>query len=76
MLTAPDKQAGPYAAWLTLKDAAIYTGASMDTLRRRISDGQLRAYRVGRSHIVRLKTSDLDALMKPIRTVGRRTVEL
>ncbi|MDR2929894.1 MAG: excisionase family DNA-binding protein [Propionibacteriaceae bacterium] len=76
MLTAPDRQAGPYAAWLTLKDAAHYTGASMDTLRRRISDGQLRAYRVGRSHMVRLKTSDLDALMKPIPTVRRQAVGL
>ena len=76
MLTPPDKNLGPYAAWLTLKDAARYSGTSMDTLRRRISDGQLRAYRVGRSHMVRLKASDLDALMKPIRTVGSRTVGL
>ena len=72
MPISPDKNSG-HAAWLTLKDAARYTGASMDTLRRRISDGQLRAYRVGRSHMVRLRTADLDALMQPIRTVGTRT---
>jgi len=68
-----DRHTGPYAAWFTLKDAAQYTSTSMDTLRRRISEGQLRAYRVGRSHMVRLKASDLDALMQPIRTVGART---
>ncbi|MDR2973554.1 MAG: excisionase family DNA-binding protein [Propionibacteriaceae bacterium] len=56
--------------WLSLRDAADYTGTSIDTLRRRINDGQLTAYYMGRSHTVRIKASDLDGLMRPIRTVG------
>jgi len=56
-------------AWLSLKDAAHHTGTSTDTLRRRINDGQLPAYYVGRSHMVRLRQDDLDALMRPVVTV-------
>lgn len=57
--------------WLSIRQAADYTGASTDTIRRRISDGQLPASYVGRSHMLRIRTDDLDALMRPIRTVGR-----
>ncbi len=56
--------------WLSLRDAAIYVGASVDTIRRRINDGQLRAYYLGKSSLVRVKASDLDRLMKPVRTLG------
>ena len=65
-----NKQTSGTNAWLSLRAAADYTGCSTDTLRRRINDGQLRAYYVGRSHTVRVKASDLDALMRPIVTVG------
>lgn len=57
--------------WMTLKDAARHIGTSMDTLRRRISDGQLPAYYVGRSHMVRLRLDDVDALMRPVVTVRK-----
>ena len=59
----------PASGWMTLRDAARHTGTSTDTLRRRINDGQLPAYYVGRSHMVRLKLDDLDALMRPVVTV-------
>ncbi|MDR0285235.1 MAG: helix-turn-helix domain-containing protein [Propionibacteriaceae bacterium] len=57
--------------WFTLKDAARHTGTSTDTLRRRINDGQLPAYYVGKSRMVRVKRDDVDALMRPVVTVGR-----
>lgn len=56
--------------WLSLKEAARHAGVSLDTLRRRINDGQLRAYYVGRSHMVRLRLEDVDALMRPVPTVA------
>lgn len=58
--------------WLSIRQAADHTGASTDTIRRRISDGQLPAYYVGKSHMLRIKTNDLDALMRPVPTVGSR----
>jgi len=72
MPTTDTTGSAPPAEWLNLKDAARYMPIHQDTLRRRINDGQLRAFYVGRSHMVRLRASDLDALMKPIRTVSYR----
>ena len=39
---------------------------SVDTLRRRIRDGSLPAYRNGR--LIRVKVSDLEALFRPVRS--------
>ncbi|MEZ0342147.1 excisionase family DNA-binding protein [Mycobacterium sp. pV006] len=50
---------------LTLTQAAARTGVSTKTLRRRIAEGLLPAYRVaGRS--IRVRDTDLDTLMRPI----------
>lgn len=55
--------------WLTLAEAAAYTGFSTKTLRRRISDGSLTGYRAGPREI-RVDVDELDALFRPIPTVG------
>lgn len=50
--------------------AADYAGCSRDTIRDRISKGQLKAYRSGpykNSHILIRKT-DLDAMLRPVPT--------
>ncbi|MCT2023187.1 helix-turn-helix domain-containing protein [Corynebacterium sanguinis] len=51
--------------WLTLKEAAVYTGYSVKTLRRRIQDGTLKASRTGRDY--RVKTDDLDAMFQEVK---------
>ena len=54
----------------SLSDAADRTGASIRTLRRRIANGQLRAYRLGR-RVIRVQPDDIDQLLMRILT-GRR----
>ena len=54
---------------LTLKQAAEWYGVSERTLRRRIAEGQLKAYRVG-PRSIRVRAEDLEALALPIATAG------
>ncbi|TNH23969.1 helix-turn-helix domain-containing protein [Micromonospora orduensis] len=52
--------------WLSLPDAATYTGLTERTLRDRIGAGQLRAFRANDkpgSHY-RIRRSDLDAMFE------------
>jgi excisionase family DNA binding protein len=49
----------------TVPDAAAYATVSVQTLRRWIKAGLLRAYRVGPRQ-VRIDLDDLDALIQPI----------
>ena len=49
---------------LTLAAAADRTGISVKTLRRRIADGSLPAYRTGR-RIIRVSPEEVDGLLKP-----------
>jgi excisionase family DNA binding protein len=51
---------------LTLKQAATITQNCEKTLRRRIADGSLTAYKLGRQ--IRVKESDLLATLRPIPT--------
>lgn len=51
---------------VSLQFGAATYGVSVDTLRRRIRDGSLPAYRNGR--LIRLKVSDLEALFRPVRS--------
>ncbi len=46
----------------SLSEAAERTGLSIQTLRRRIANGQLAAYRSG-PRVLRLDPADVDALM-------------
>ena len=50
----------------SLQAGAETYGVSVDTLRRRVRDGSLPAYRNGR--LIRIKVSDLDALFRPVRS--------
>ncbi|MFE1515177.1 helix-turn-helix domain-containing protein [Corynebacterium bovis] len=49
---------------LSLKEAALRWGISVKTLRRRIAEGKLHAYRTGR--IIRVNAADVDAMMQPV----------
>ena len=53
----------------SLTGAAARTGMSVRTLRRRIADGSLPAYRTG-PRMIRVQSSDVDRLMRPIPSVG------
>jgi excisionase family DNA binding protein len=50
---------------MDLARAAAYLDVSVKTLRRRIADGTLRAYRVG-PRAIRVTLEDLEALKTPI----------
>ena len=54
----------------SLSQAAARTGLSTRTLRRRISAGQLTAYRNG-PRVIRLDPEDVDKLMKRLPTLAR-----
>ncbi|OYO07882.1 DNA-binding protein [Enemella evansiae] len=49
--------------------AAAHAGVSVDTIRRRIADGSLTGYRFGK-RMIRVDLNELDALLRPIPTVG------
>jgi excisionase family DNA binding protein len=46
--------------WLRLPEAAAYAKVSDATIRREVSRGALRAFRVGGRKALRFRTSDLD----------------
>lgn len=56
--------------WSKLPPAAKYAGHSTKTLRRRIADGSLPAYRQGSRTIV-VDLNDVDALFRRIPAVDR-----
>lgn len=55
-------------AFITLNEAAERLRIGPQALRRRISRGELRAYRVQGSRLIRLAVADVDALLVPIPT--------
>ena len=56
----------PQAAWLSQADAANYISVTERPIRAYIARGTLPASRVRGSRLVRIKQSDLDALLRPI----------
>lgn len=46
--------------------AAEYLGCSTKTIRRRIADGTLTGYKVGRTHTIRVDQEELDTILRPI----------
>jgi excisionase family DNA binding protein len=70
MTTYPTRPAWnqPPPEWLSLQQAAVNYGISVDTLRRRIAHGELPASRFG-GRLIRVRTGDLDRLFRPIPTV-------
>jgi excisionase family DNA binding protein len=66
MGVAPQKR-----EWLSLNDGANYTGYSTKTLRRKISTGELPAYRLGtKGNFIRIDRADLDKLIESSRIVA------
>lgn len=57
---------------LTLKEAAAWYGISERTLRRRIAEGRLPAYRIG-PRTIRVTAQDVEALARPIHAGSART---
>lgn len=65
------KVAATAPEFISLKHAAAQLSVSTDYLRDRISRGELPAYRIGRGRgLIRIKTTDLVALARPIPTAG------
>ena len=54
---------------LTIAQAAERAGVSTDTIRRRIADGTLPAYRLG-PRLIRIDAADLARLIKPVPAGG------
>jgi excisionase family DNA binding protein len=58
----------PAPEWLSLQQAALIYGISVDTLRRRISAGKLPASRFG-ARLIRVRIADLEQLYRPVAPV-------
>lgn len=56
---------------LTLADASAYVGLDEKTLRRYVSQGRLRAFRVG-PRAIRIDAAELEALIRPIPSAATR----
>lgn len=65
MVTTTRTQITAPRRYETLAAAADRTGISIRTLRRRIADGSLPAYRTGR-RIIRVSPQEVDRLMEPM----------
>lgn len=57
------------SARISIQEAAELLGVSTDTVRRRISDGSLTAYRIG-PRLLRVDRAAVEALAKPVPTAG------
>jgi excisionase family DNA binding protein len=55
--------------FISIADAAQHLDVSLKTIRRRIAAGDLKAYRLGGSRVLRVNLNELDDLMRPIPTV-------
>jgi excisionase family DNA binding protein len=58
--------ASPVSRDLTIAEAAEDTNTDPKFIRRRISDGTLKAYRLKGSRLIRIRRADLEALKQPI----------
>lgn len=68
----PTAAKAPERRLVGLAEAAEYAACSTHTLRRRISEGSLRAYRMpGTSRLIRIDLDELDAALRPIRSARR-----
>lgn len=54
--------------YVAIKDAAEFTGTSVKTIRRRISDGTLTGYRFG-PRVLRVDLRELERTLRPLPTV-------
>ncbi len=58
----------------SLNEAAVYADIHPRTLRRYVSAGRLSAYRLG-PRLLRVDLNEVDAILRPIPTVGGRNSE-
>lgn len=58
--------------YVSLDDAASYLSVSPLTVRRRIADGSLTGYRLGRSRTIRIDLDELEQMLRPIPAGGGR----
>jgi excisionase family DNA binding protein len=56
---------------ISLDAAAVELGASKRTVRRMITSGKLRAYRIGDSSLVRIDRDDLAKVLRPVIPNGK-----
>ena len=49
-----------------IKEAAELCSCAPDTIRRSIAKGELPAYRLGSSRVIRIKPRDLEKFMRPV----------
>lgn len=61
--------ATPRRRLASIESAAEYAECSAKTIRRRISDGSLTGYRMGK-RLIRVDLNELDAMLRPIPTAG------
>lgn len=61
---APERSQ-PTPEWLSLQQAALIYGVSIDTIRRRIATGALPASRIG-ARLIRVRIADLESVCRPI----------
>ena len=61
----PRSTALPTRHFVSIEQAAEYTGLSTKTIRRRISDGTLTGYRAG-PKLMRVDLNEVDAMLVPI----------
>ena len=52
-------------AFIGLPEAAIYLGVTEKTIRRRIADGTLPAYRFG-NRVIKIRIEDIDSMLTPL----------
>lgn len=52
--------------WLSVAEASHYLGVHADTVRRLISRGELRGYRIAGVRAVRVDRRDVDKLLRPV----------
>ena len=64
-LPSEQRETTPPSEWVSLQQAALRVGVSVDTLRRRIRAGKLPAYRFG-ERLIKIRVEDLDNLVRPI----------
>lgn len=61
----PRSTALPIRHFVSIEQAAEYTGLSSKTIRRRISDGTITGYRAG-PKVVRVDLNEVDGMLTPI----------
>jgi len=59
---------------ITIQEAAVRNGVSIWTIRRRIADGTLNAWRMPNGRAIRLDADQVDQLLRPIPAGGGANV--